>query len=67
MSCISKFKEDEWVINMKKALVMLVLFAVMTAAANVQANTKGQADSSSQEVAACTNGFDSVNVCELLS
>lgn len=52
---------------MKKALVMLALCVFMTAAANVQANTKGQADSSSQEVAACTNGFDSVNVCELLS
>lgn len=52
---------------MKKALMMLSVCAVMTAVVNVQANTKVQADSSAQEVAACTNGFDSVDVCKLLS
>ncbi|MGE8540529.1 hypothetical protein [Acinetobacter sp. ANC 3813] len=52
---------------MKKVLMMLSIAACLTAAMNVQADANTAPESSSQEVAPCTNGFDSVNVCQLLS
>ncbi|WP_171263583.1 hypothetical protein [Acinetobacter sp. ANC 5054] len=56
---------------MKKVLVLASLMMSFAAVQSVQANTQTeQATKShvgSQEVAACTNGFDSVNVCQLLS
>ena len=54
-------------IKMKKTLMMLSVLAVLTTAVNVQAATEDKSEASTQEVAASTNGFDSVNVCQLLS
>jgi hypothetical protein len=55
------------VIKMKKVLMMLAMAACLTAAVNVQANTSVESESNAQEIAPCSNGFDSVNVCQLLS
>lgn len=52
---------------MKKTLMKLSVLAVLTTAVNLQAATEDKSEASTQEVAACTNGFDSVNVCQLLS
>ncbi len=52
---------------MKKVCMMLFTAACLTAVMNVQASTNAESESSSHEVASCTNGVDSVNVCQLLS
>ncbi len=51
---------------MKKALMMVSLAAVMLTAVNVQASADVQSNSETNSPA-CTNGFDSVDVCKLLS
>lgn len=49
---------------MKKALVCMVSVLMLSIAANVSANGNTE---QSNEVANCQNGFDSVDVCKLLS
>ncbi|QXW27631.1 hypothetical protein KXJ74_11145 [Acinetobacter johnsonii] len=51
---------------MKKVLMMLAM-AMFNRTVNVQANTSVESESNAQEIAPCSNGFDSVNVCQLLS
>ena len=56
---------------MKKVFVLASLIMSFDAVQNVQANTQVEKDTESHvgspEVAACSNGFDSVDVCQLLS
>lgn len=52
---------------MKKVLMMLSVVGLMSITVSVQAESNVKSESNDQEVATCTNGFDSVNVCQLLS
>lgn len=56
---------------MKKVFVVISMMMALTACQNIQKITEVTKDTNShvgsQEVAACTNGFDSVDVCKLLS
>lgn len=54
----------ELVIKMKKALICVVSVLMLSMATNVSANSNTE---QSNEVANCQNGFDSVDVCKLLS
>ncbi|NWK76157.1 hypothetical protein HYG93_18280 [Acinetobacter sp. SwsAc6] len=49
---------------MKKALICVVSVLMLSMATNVSANSNTE---QSNEVANCQNGFDSVDVCKLLS
>ncbi|WP_167348717.1 MULTISPECIES: hypothetical protein [Acinetobacter] len=56
---------------MKKVFVVISMMMALTACQNIQKTNEVTKDTNShvvsQEVAACTNGFDSVDVCKLLS